>query len=404
MKIIKIELLQFIFTIIIALCIISPPLANLFEVILFFGLFFCSTAHENLMRYVKTLDFKIHLGFVFILLLGFLYPLVDTQTYFTSILNWRKFLLLPIGIILFYDGHIQKQKALKIIFFLILSLTFINLVYKSHGLFFFNNQVIRYEIGTTSSEGMFVSAALAIILSSMISKSNGFGKLKIFEMISVIFLVAYIALFTTGRSGYLAMLVILIFMALKYIKVCNIHKNLKSWIMIVVVAFLAVFLLMSSKTSSDRITQAIVELQQSDKNANENVVTSIGQRVIFWNNTIEMIPKYFLLGAGTGAFKAAYTEQVADKTGLVAAITQDPHNQYLKILIEQGILGLVLFLFMIVRTLIDTNADNDNYLLGSAVVFIWILTSCFNAHFTTFMEGTFIWGWMGLMNRHTSKI
>ena len=160
---------------------------------------------------------------------------------------------------------------------------------------------------------------------------------------------------------------------------------------------------MSSKTSSDRIDLAIVELQHSEKNANENVVTSIGQRVIFWKNTIEMIPKYFLLGAGTGAFKAAYTEQVADKIGLVGAITQDPHNQYLKILIEQGILGLILFIAMIVRTLIDTKFDNENYLLGPAVIFIWILTSCFNAHFTTFMEGTFIWGWMGLMNRYTSN-
>jgi hypothetical protein len=403
MKIIKIEHLQFIFTIIIALCIISPPLANLFEVILFFGLFFCDAAHENLMRYIKTLDFKIHMGFIFILLLGLMYPLVDTQTYYANILNWRKFLLLPIGIILFYDGHIQKQKALKIIFFLILSLTIINLLYKSHGLFFINNEVIRYEKGTTSSEGMFVSAALAIGLSYMISKSNGFGKLKIFEIASVIFLVIYIVFFTIGRSGYLAMLVILIFMALKYIKVSNILKYHKSWLMIAAVAFLAVILLMSSKTSSDRISQAIVELHQSDKNANENVVTSIGQRVIFWKNTIEMIPKYFLLGAGTGAFKAAYTEQVADKTGLVAAITQDPHNQYLKILIEQGILGLVLFLFMIVRTLVGTNPENENYLLGSAVIFIWILTSCFNAHFSTFMEGTFIWGWMGLMNRFTSN-
>lgn len=400
MKIIKIEHLQFIFTIIIALCIISPPLANLFEVILFFGLFFCGAAHENLMRYIKTLDFKIHAGFIFILLLGFMYPLVDTQTYYANILNWRKFLLLPIGIILFYDGHIQKQKALKIIFFLILSLTIINLLYKSHGLFFFNNEVIRYEIGTTSSEGMFVSAALAIGLSSMISKTK---QIKIFEIACVIFLVSYIALFTTGRSGYLAMLVVLIFMAIKYIKVNKFLTTLKSWSLIAIVAMLAMILLMSSKTSSDRISQAIVELHQSDKNANENVVTSIGQRVIFWKNTIEMIPKYFLLGAGTGGFKAAYTEQVADKTGLVAAITQDPHNQYLKILIEQGLLGLVLFLAMIVRTLVDTKLDNENYLLGSAVIFIWILTSCFNAHFTTFMEGTFIWGWMGLMNRFTSN-
>jgi O-antigen ligase len=400
MKIIKIEQLQLVFTLIIALCIISPPLANLLEVILFFGLFFCGAAHDNLMRYVKTLDFKIHVSFIFILSMGAFYPLVDTETYSSSILNWRKFLLLPIGIILFYDSHSQKQKTLNTILFLILALTIINLIYKSNSVFFFNRDVIRYEIGTTSSEGMFVSAALAIVLSSIVSKTK---QIKIIEIAAVIFLVAYIALFTTGRSGYLAMLVVLIFMAIKYIKVNKFHATLKSWSLIVIVAISAVILLMSSKTSSDRIDMAIVELQHSEKNANENVVTSIGQRVIFWKNTIEMIPKYFLLGAGTGGFKAAYTEQVADKTGLVGAITQDPHNQYLKILIEQGILGLILFIAMIVRTFIDTKLDNENYLLGPAVIFIWILTSCFNAHFTTFMEGTFIWSWMGLMNRYTSN-
>ena len=403
MKIVKLKHLQFIFTAIIAFCIISPPLANLLEAILFVGLFFCGAVNKNLIRYTKTLDFKIHMGFILILLLGFLYPLVDTQSYFSSILSWRKFLLLPIGFILFYDSNSEKQKALITIFFLILSLTIINLIYKSNLLFFFNNDVIRYQIGTTSSEGMFLSAALAIVLSSILSKSNKAAKFKLLEIVSALFLVFYIALFTTGRSGYLALLAVLIFMAFKYIKENNIYTNLKSLLLVAIVALSVVLLLIGSKTSSDRIEQAIVELQHAEKNANENVVTSIGQRVIFWKNTIEMIPKYFLLGAGTGAFKAAYTEQVADKTGLVAAITQDPHNQYLKILIEQGILGLVLFLFMIVRTLVGTNPENENYLLGSAVIFIWILTSCFNAHFSTFMEGTFIWGWMGLMNRFTSN-
>jgi len=403
MKIIRIKQLQIIYTAIIALCMISPPLANLLELILFFGLFFCRSLHETLLSYVKTFDFKIHLSFVLLLLLGVLYPLVDTQIYLSSILNWRKFLLLPLGIILFHGDQSQKQKSLTVIFFSILILTVLNLFYKSHLLYFFNNEVIRYEIGTTSSEGMFVAAGLAIVLSSIVNKSKTPGKLQWIEIISAIFLVIYIALFTTGRSGYLAMLAVLIFMAMKYIKVHQLYSSFKSWFLLVGVTLFTVILLMSSKTSSDRIDLAIVELQQSEKNANENLVTSIGQRVIFWKNTVEMIPKYFILGAGTGAFKAAYTEQVAGKTGLTAAITQDPHNQYLKILIEQGILGLILLIFMIARTLLDKDVENDNFLLGSAVIFIWILTSCFNAHFTTFMEGTFIWGWMGLMNKYTSK-
>jgi len=163
---------------------------------------------------------------------------------------------------------------------------------------------------------------------------------------------------------------------------------------------LAMTLLMKSETSSNRIKQAIVEFQQSEKNANENVVTSIGQRVIFWNNTLQMVPQYYLFGAGTGAFQAAYTQQVANKTGLDGAVTQDPHNQYLKILIEQGILGLALFMTILFRALIQKNVQDEIYLLGSTIICIWIVTSCFNAHFSTFMEGTFIWAWLGLMNRY----
>ena len=162
-------------------------------------------------------------------------------------------------------------------------------------------------------------------------------------------------------------------------------------------------LLMNSKTSADRINQAFTELQLSEKNASENNVTSIGQRLNFWENTIEMIPHYFLTGAGTGGFQAAYTEQVKNKTGLQAAITQDPHNQYMKILLEQGILGVVLFLCLIARALFQPHFADTNYVLGSAVIFIWVVTSCFNAHFTTFMEGTFVWAWMGLMNRYQSS-
>jgi O-antigen ligase len=242
------------------------------------------------------------------------------------------------------------------------------------------------------------------VLSSILKKPKLWAPQNFIEIVWACYLVLYIAIFTTGRSGYLAMLVVLIFMSINYIKTHDQKIDIRSWLVMAAVAFSAIFLLISSKTSSDRIEQAVVELQQSEKNASENVVTSIGQRVIFWKNTVEMIPQYFVLGAGTGGFKAAYTKQVANKSGLIAAITQDPHNQYLKILIEQGILGLILFITMIVRSLMQTHSKDENYLLGPAILFIWILTSCFNAHFSTFMEGTFIWGWMGLMNRFAAKV
>jgi O-antigen ligase len=400
MNIIKIEQLQIIFSAIIALSVISPPLANLFELILIISLFFCGTVFTQFRIYIQTIDFKIHLSFGILLLIGIFYPLVDAQTYLNNILSWRKFLLLPIGYILFQNYKIQKDKAFKIIFYFIFGLTIINLIYKSNILNFFKPGIIAYQIGTTSSEGMFVSVALAIVLSSALNNANAPWIEKILKYSAATYFILYIILFTTGRSGYLAMLIVLAFMMMKFIASRTSRKVIASVALLASGVLLAMTLLMKSETSSRRIEQAIVEFQQSEKNANENVVTSIGQRVIFWKNTLQMVPEYFLVGAGTGSFKAVYAKQVSDKSGLEGAITQDPHNQYLKILIEQGILGLVIFVAILFRSLFQKKFKEEHYMLGASVICIWMATSCFNAHFSTFMEGTFIWGWLGLFNKY----
>jgi O-antigen ligase len=247
---------------------------------------------------------------------------------------------------------------------------------------------------------MFVAVALAIVLSSVLNNTNASMTEKILKYSTAAYFIFYIILFTTGRSGYLAMLIVLAFMLMKFIASHTSRKQIMSVVLLVSGVLLAMTLLMKSETSSNRIKQAIVEFQQSEKNANENVVTSIGQRVIFWKNTLQMVPEYFLVGAGTGSFKAAYAKQVSDKSGLEGAVTQDPHNQYLKILIEQGILGLVVFIAILFRSLFQKNFKEEHYMLGASVICIWMATSCFNAHFSTFMEGTFIWGWLGLINRN----
>ena len=403
MKTVKLEYLQAIFVGIIAFAIISPPLANLLEAILIIGCFFNRSVIEALVKYTQSVDFKIHASFIVFLLIGFLYPLVETKTYSNNIISWRKFLLLPIGYILFTNSQYIKDKAFKFIFYFIVALTILAMIYKSQLLFFFNENTIKFHIGSSSSEGMFVSVALAIGLWSFTRKEPVLGLTRLPLALLTFYLMAYIVMFTSGRSGYIAMFIVLTSMSLIYIK--NLKKIIawKFGLGLIVVATITVALLSVSKTSSDRINLAITEFKQSEQNSTKNIYTSVGQRLIFWKNTIDMLPQYFVFGVGTGGFQAAYTKQVLDKTGLDALITQDPHNQYLKILIEQGIIGLLLYLSMIVRVLIQSNKDASKFILFSTVLYIWLITSLFNAHFSTFMEGTFIWAWMGLMGSYSTK-
>ena len=72
--------------------------------------------------------------------------------------------------------------------------------------------------------------------------------------------------------------------------------------------------------------------------------TSMGSRIIAWKNAIELIKEHPLLGVGTGGYEPAFVDHVKDQKGQENFLHHDPHNQFLKILAELGIVGLVIFL------------------------------------------------------------
>lgn len=149
--------------------------------------------------------------------------------------------------------------------------------------------------------------------------------------------------------------------------------------------------LASTPTSQQRIELA---KQEFISEVDQNKETSVGYRLTFWKNTIEMLPKYALLGTGTGGFEKAYTAQVNGRSGTAGVVTGDPHNQYLKILVEHGIFGLAVFLSIIIL-LFQQPTTNPFKAIGAATLMAIATTSLFNAHFSTFNEGQFIWIFAG---------
>jgi O-antigen ligase len=69
--------------------------------------------------------------------------------------------------------------------------------------------------------------------------------------------------------------------------------------------------------------------------------SSSGLRLEFFGNTAGIIAEHPVLGVGTGGFAAAYAERVA---GTDMLPTVNPHNEYLMITAQTGILGLVALL------------------------------------------------------------
>lgn len=91
----------------------------------------------------------------------------------------------------------------------------------------------------------------------------------------------------------------------------------------------------------DRIALAFSEYSAWEPGHGRN--TSTGQRMDFYYYTLQMVQDQPLLGVGTGGFPAAFAQQVA---GTEARRTKHPHNEYLMIASQVGLVGLALMLYL----------------------------------------------------------
>jgi len=72
--------------------------------------------------------------------------------------------------------------------------------------------------------------------------------------------------------------------------------------------------------------------------------TSIGPRMIFWGNTWQLIKKNPVFGVGTGDFPAEYEKVRQERTPDHWKNVNNPHNMYLMVWAQSGLLGLIAFL------------------------------------------------------------
>jgi O-antigen ligase len=89
----------------------------------------------------------------------------------------------------------------------------------------------------------------------------------------------------------------------------------------------------------DRFAMVVAEYQVWTPDHGKD--TSTGQRLDFYSNTLYIIRDHVLFGVGTGGFPAAFEAQAQGKNIM---ITHNPHNEYLMITVQTGIIGLVLLL------------------------------------------------------------
>lgn len=150
-----------------------------------------------------------------------------------------------------------------------------------------------------------------------------------------------------------------------------------------------------SSTLRDRVQQGINEMRSYQLSPD---MTSAGVRVVFWRNALTLAAEKPLLGHGTGSYAAAYRDRfVNPDLGWRGLPSTDPHNQYLFIAVENGLLGLVVFLGVLALAFREARGPGLYRGIVMGALLAWCLTSLFNSHFRTFPEGHLIWLLVGAM-------
>ena len=141
---------------------------------------------------------------------------------------------------------------------------------------------------------------------------------------------------TEGRTGQLVFFVL---MALLLIQGLRRHLLLAVLLCLVLlpISFVAAYRL--SPMFQQRVDQVRSEIAAFEVNPD----TSVGLRLLFWRNSLEIIRAHPLFGVGTGDFQDAYAQVNRVRSPAMVA-TDNPHNQYVLVLCQFGLPGLVLLL------------------------------------------------------------
>lgn len=186
---------------------------------------------------------------------------------------------------------------------------------------------------------------------------------------------------TGGRAGQVMFFVSILILTFQYFK----ESQLKATIVAIsLISFIAIAGYNYSPLFKNRIQHISYDLGTFTTNPN----TSIGHRIIFAKNTMKMIKSSPIIGVGTGDYPAEYKKINQLYTPEVQT-TVHPHNMYLFVQAQLGLIGLIGF-FLIFTTQLrlaykskDTFVSNVGTALPLLFMVIMLSDSYLLGHFTS---------------------
>lgn len=216
-------------------------------------------------------------------------------------------------------------------FFLAITVTLVVAVLKDVGLLNKGEKYGRFLVfkdRIQTSFSLAMAAYFSLVLFFQQTKKLARWIYAVLSLFSVLLLFSI-----DGRSGYLIFFILLTWLLWSHWR----WRGVVSAILIAATLCVAAYFF--STGFNARVQESIHDLQIYQTGQDN---TSLGLRAEFVRNSLQLIKQHPILGTGTGSFSTAYST-----LGVPAHLqTQNPHNQYIHILVQWGLVGLGLLLWM----------------------------------------------------------
>lgn len=194
-----------------------------------------------------------------------------------------------------------------------------------------------------------------------------------------------------GRTGYLVLTALTVYFAwLMLVQRLSARGHSIGWRAGASAIVLGIVVIVGAYYASPRLQQRVDQATTEFKEWQPDVgsKTSVGLRLEFYYNTSQVIAQQPLLGAGTGAFPIAYARQVQGKN---MELANNPHNEYLLIAAQTGVIGLLLLLYLFYTQWrfapsLPTTFERD---AARGLVLSIVITALFNSPLLDHTEGLF---------------
>lgn len=239
---------------------------------------------------------------------------------------------------------------------------------------------LKYTVGAVFKSHIKTSYFMAIAAFFLLSQIKETSSNRRWLIAGAVLMIYYLFFMSIGRIGYLSILILAAILAWEQYRIKGVVIATA-----VVGVGLGVIVLFSS-VFADRLlllSQDLVVYQQGG----DLQASSLGSRLAFAKDSITLIQAHPWFGTGTGSFGAVFASLPTLSTRLY---TDNPHNEFLRMGVEYGVLGMLLLSMLFYRQWqLCQKMDPKTRLRWQGILLTFIVGCLFNSWISDSAEGYF---------------